>query len=326
VAEVFGKYNKITIVLIIAVLFLAGCAGDKSPSVYAVVDGVEITREDFNNYVGFLWFNPDVELTAEQELQVVDELIQVQVYTAEAYARGIQGDTDKATKDYESFRDQIIAGELFAGNATAFYARMQELGLSEEWVISVFEKFQVINSLIADEQEEEPDDEAITAYYEKEKEKLFAHGEMRKVRHILINKGNFPDASEDDITGLSEELAQEIYLRLVDGEDFVELAAEFSQDGSAQSGGDIGFIEKADVVKEFGDVAFSIEPGVIAEPVKSQHGWHILEVTEIREAGYFELDESIKDWIANAIQEERVDTLLARLMDEASIVNNLLKK
>lgn len=329
VALVSFKFSKITAVLVLAVLLTAGCSGVKNPSIYAVVDGVEITRDEFDKYVNFLMFDPDYELTEETRLQVLEEMIEVQIYYAEAIAQGYEPDIEAATEDYHAYRDEVILDQPFVGNATGYYARMQELNLSEEWIINTFARFQVVYDMIDDEQEkvEAPDAEEIEEFYEREKEKYFAYDEARQIRHILINEGNFPDATEEEISALSKELAQEIYQRLLEGEDFGELALEYSQDSSAENGGDIGFVEKVDVVKEFGDVAFAAEVGEVAEPVESKFGWHVLEVTEIREAGVQELDETTRAMIAGALHDEAmkksVDELLAELRDEADIVNNL---
>ena len=325
-----GKYKKVAAALVLAVLLMAGCTGVKDPAVYAVVDGVEITREEFDKLrVGFLFFNPQEELSEDLRLQILDEMIRVQVYSAAASARGFEPDLDEASKTYESFRDQIIASELFAGNATGYYARMQELGLTEEWVIGVLAKFQIINAFLDEERDavEDPDDEEIEAFYEEQKEALFAHGELRRIRHILINEKSFPEADEEDVDELSKNLAQELYQRLSAGEDFAELAREYSQDTSADKGGDIGFVEKGDVVKEFGMAAFALEVGEISEPIKSDYGWHVLEVLEIKEPGFHELDESMRDWISASLYKEamdkRIEELLTQLMEDAEIVNNL---
>lgn len=323
------KYSKITAVLVLAVLLASGCTGVKNPSVYAVVDGAEITREEFNNYVGFLFFDPELELTQETRLQILEEMIEVQVYYAEAAARGYEPDLEDATEEYETYRNRVIADEPFVGNATGYYTRMQELNLSEESIINTFARFQIVYAMLDDEQEkvEAPDAEEIETFYEQEKENYFAYDEERRVRHVLINEGNFPDASEGEVSALSKDLAQEIYQRLLDGEDFAELALEYSQDSSAESGGDIGFVEKSGLVKEFGDVAFAAEVGEVSEPVETKYGWHVLEVTEIKEAGVQELDETTRAMISGALHEEArrnaVDAFLIQLRDKADIVNNL---
>jgi len=79
------------------------------------------------------------------------------------------------------------------------------------------------------------------------------------------------------------ETANMIYQELMDGEDFAVLAAEFSQDPSnAEQGGDLGFFGRGRMVPEFEEKAFTMEVGEISEPVKSQFGWHIIELTDTR--------------------------------------------
>lgn len=68
------------------------------------------------------------------------------------------------------------------------------------------------------------------------------------------------------------------------GEDFAELARRFSDDGSSANGGDLGFIRRSDVVREFGDVAFNLSPGGVSVPVKTAFGYHIIKVERVRGA------------------------------------------
>lgn len=76
-------------------------------------------------------------------------------------------------------------------------------------------------------------------------------------------------------------LANTIRQRIVDGEDFAALAAEFSEDpGSAVNGGDLGWFPKGMMVPEFEDVAFSLPVGEVSEPIKTQFGYHLIQVVE----------------------------------------------
>lgn len=68
------------------------------------------------------------------------------------------------------------------------------------------------------------------------------------------------------------------------GEDFAELARRFSDDGSAQNGGDLGFIRRSDVVREFANVAFNMSPGAVSAPVRTQFGYHLIKVERVRGA------------------------------------------
>lgn len=103
-------------------------------------------------------------------------------------------------------------------------------------------------------------------------------GEQVRARHILISLA--ADATEAD-QQLALGKAISITQRLRAGEDFATLAQQYSDDtGSAQQGGDLGFFGRGQMVPEFEDAAFSLPIGQISDPVKSQFGYHIIEVME----------------------------------------------
>jgi parvulin-like peptidyl-prolyl isomerase len=90
---------------------------------------------------------------------------------------------------------------------------------------------------------------------------------------------NDPNAPRSEAEALAR--AQEVRRRLEAGEDFATLAKEYSDDpSSANTGGDLGWFGKGRMVPEFEQAAFSLEPNVISEPIKSQFGYHLIEVLE----------------------------------------------
>ena len=116
----------------------------------------------------------------------------------------------------------------------------------------------------------EPSDEEIQNYYENNKEAQFTTPEQRCVRHILFN--------EDQ-----KQKAEEVKKQLEDGGDFAKLAKKYSQDpGSAAKGGDLGCLGKGETVPDFEKAAFSAEQGEIVGPVKTEFGYHILKVTDVK--------------------------------------------
>jgi hypothetical protein len=102
-------------------------------------------------------------------------------------------------------------------------------------------------------------------------------------RHILISYRGASHAAPY-ITRSKEEaryLAVALRERALAGEDFGELAKENSDDrGSAAAGGDLGRFRREQMVPEFSDAAFSLEPGGISEVIESQFGFHIIQRTE----------------------------------------------
>ncbi|KAB7704945.1 peptidylprolyl isomerase PrsA [Bacillus aerolatus] len=108
-------------------------------------------------------------------------------------------------------------------------------------------------------------DKEVKEYYEKWKAPI-------KVRHILV---------ED------EKKAKEVKDKLAKGAKFEELATEYSADpGSAQNGGDLGWVDnqgRQQFVPEFTKALDTLKKGQVSEPIKSEFGYHIIEITDTKE-------------------------------------------
>lgn len=122
------------------------------------------------------------------------------------------------------------------------------------------------------------------------------------------------------------QLAYQIYERAVGGEDFAALAEEYSIDsGSAIEGGSLGFFSRGDMVPEFEEAAFNLEVGEISEPIQSTHGFHIIYLTDTREAeGDVAPLEDVRDQLHREIAASKVDNTTAQqkfiqLLEDANI-------
>lgn len=94
---------------------------------------------------------------------------------------------------------------------------------------------------------------------------------------------DFREVRASHILVKTEAEAKDIAKQLKKGTDFGELAKKNSIDkGSAENGGDLGLFAKERMVKPFADKAFAMKPGEVSDPVKSQFGYHIIKLTEIR--------------------------------------------
>ena len=80
----------------------------------------------------------------------------------------------------------------------------------------------------------------------------------------------------------SETDARKIMERLEKGEEFATLAKRFSKCPSKNKGGDLGWFAKGQMVKEFEDAAFTAKKGSVVGPVKTQFGWHIILVKDLK--------------------------------------------
>lgn len=111
-----------------------------------------------------------------------------------------------------------------------------------------------------------------------------------------------------------EELANELYERATNGEDFAALAEEYSTDsGSAAEGGSVGYFSRGQMVPAFEDKAYELAIGEISEPVQSDFGYHIIYVTDNRpvETDVASLDD-IRDQLRSEIASTKVDSAQAQ--------------
>ena len=120
-------------------------------------------------------------------------------------------------------------------------------------------------------------------------------------RHILIQTS--ADVSDDDAMQTLQELKQ----RIGQGEEFADLANEFSEDpGSKIKGGDLGWASPGTFVPAFENAMDSLAEGEISEPFKSQFGWHLMQVLERREI----------DMAQNVLEAKAMQAVRARKIDE----------
>ncbi len=113
-------------------------------------------------------------------------------------------------------------------------------------------------------------------YYDKHKDR-YVLPERRRARHILIAVND----KRGDAAALAR--AKEVLAKLKAGGDFAALAKEYSDDpGSAAQGGDLGWAERSAFVGPFADAVFSMKPNEIRGPVKTEFGYHIIELEGIQ--------------------------------------------
>ncbi|KGM57127.1 peptidylprolyl isomerase [Lysobacter arseniciresistens ZS79] len=167
----------------------------------------------------------------------------------------------------------------------------------------------------------QPADEAtLRARYQEEQDK-FASQEQRLASHILIEVPADADAAAQQAA--QAEAAKVAGLARAEGADFAALAAEYSDDtGSSTAGGDLGWISRDMMPGPFSEALFALEPGQVSEPVKSDFGWHVIQLREVK-AGASESFEQVRETLAaeqaeadreqafNDISSQVVDAVLA---------------
>ncbi|WP_316174463.1 MULTISPECIES: peptidylprolyl isomerase [unclassified Bradyrhizobium] len=160
----------------------------------------------------------------------------------------------------------------------------------------------LMDSLLATEGKAATTPDAMKKVYEEAAKQIGGEQEVH-ARHILVE-------TEDDAKAVKAELAK--------GADFAELAKKKSKDPGASDGGDLGFFTKEQMVPEFANVAFSLEPGKISDPVKTQFGWHVIKVEEKRSRKPPEFDQ-VKGQIETYVTRKAQADYVGKLREAAKI-------
>ena len=158
-------------------------------------------------------------------------------------------------------------------------------------------------------------DEDLKKYYEENIER-FVSNEERRSRHILIA------IDEQDSEESALDLVTSLKNRLSAGEAFEILAKEFSNDpGSAENGGDLGWAERGLFVPEFDETLFNLEINQISEPVKTQFGYHIIQLNELKagiQQNFEDIEYDLRFEYSRLLAEETLFDLAGQ-MDDLSL-------
>jgi len=140
------------------------------------------------------------------------------------------------------------------------------------------------------------------SYYFQNKSE-FSQPEKVRASHILIRVKNFDNETE---VKQARSKIKDILAQLKKGKDFAEMAKKYSEDASAQNGGDLGYFKKGEMIKEFENTAFSLQTGETSGIVKTPFGFHIIKVTDHQKAKDLTFQEA-KDSIAEKLKEQNKD-------------------
>src|SRR6266446_3653511 len=141
----------------------------------------------------------------------------------------------------------------------------------------------------------------------------FRTPERVQARHILLKT---TDKSAADVAKVKTK-ADDLLKQIKGGADFAELARKNSEDpGSAVKGGDLGWLVRGQTVKPFEDAAFSLKPKEISNVVKTEYGYHIIQVMDHQQA-HLRTFEEVAAPLADEVRKQRVSQMMQDLTDRA---------
>ena len=325
------KFTKIALTIFCSMALFCGCAKDSD--IVLKINDKNISRAefygDFNKIKNVQLKNAPKELQKDDSYTVIalkerylNDVIVRTLLEQEFEKRKIEA-SEKEIKDKKA---QIIAQ---IGSEEQFNNILKENQISEQRLNSDMANEVKIAKLIDSLGAKEATNSEVEKYY-KQNKLQFTMPERVKVSHILFDtnpeslKRKITDADKEAKLSTSdidkkvkeeiarkEKLAQEVRQKALNNpKNFAQLATQYSEDpGTAQKGGDLGFITRNQVVKEFGDAAFSQKVGTISPIVKSQFGEHIIYVTDKAAAGVQSLSDVKNDLKAYLTEQKKIQAL-----------------
>ncbi len=142
--------------------------------------------------------------------------------------------------------------------------------IRDQILVSKITQFEIGNRVKVSEK-------SIIKYYKKNQKEFWEEGKVR-ARHILFISER---GSSENQRRAKLRQAKKVLSEIRKGSDFSKLAIKYSEDVSASSGGDVGFVKRGKMVREFEEAVFSLKPGQISDIVETEYGYHIIKVDEV---------------------------------------------
>lgn len=243
--------------------------------------------------------------------QVIDQLIDEKLLISEAKRKDIQISADEVRRQVNEVKKRFDNDEQFE-----FALRQQGLSVNDlenNYRGSLMSK-KLIDTEIGQKIQITPQE--MFAYYDSHK-KDFEIPRRAKVRSIVI-KTRDGKLTPEEVTNRIEDIRK----RLKDGEDFSKIACDFSDSANACTGGDMGYIKEGEMKKSIDDTIFALKPGEVSETIKTDLGYHIFKMEDIKEAelpGFESVSKEVERIIYKEKIKEKLDQFLKHLRENAYI-------
>ncbi len=293
-------------------------AEDPSDPAVATVDGKPILKSQLDRAVALQTGGNGLEsfpedLRSQLRLQALDGLIADLLVGSAAEAANVEVPKEEVERFVSEIQNQVggkekLESELARNGVSMslFREDVEKRFRQESWARSQIEsQTTVTNAEIAQFYNDTPVASKMP--------------ERVRASHILLtfdkNDPSSEQAKLQEINAIRE--------KIVGGEDFAILAKNHSQDpGSKDRGGDLNYFTRGRMVKEFEDAAFSLEPGQVSGPVKTEFGYHLILVTDKqkeRDISLEEASEFIRNHLENRKRVEAMQQLVSNLRSKADV-------
>jgi foldase protein PrsA len=306
-ASSLRKHLPVLLLALVTALAAAACGSssgpkDVPPGAIAIVGDAPVAKSDFDQLLkqaqkNFEAQNQEFPKVGTPEYEnvkntIVQGLVQQAEWEQEGEAMGIKVSDQEVQTQLDSLKQQF-----FQGDDDKYKAELVKAGLTDKQV-----RQQLRAKLLSDKIQKavlgkvKVTDAAIQTYYTKHKSD-YKQPESREVRHILVKK---------------KSLADKLYNQIKGGADFAKLASQYSQDTTSKADGGKFTAYKGKTVAPFDKFVFDADKGDLSQPIKTEFGWHIIEVlSDIKPPSTTPLKD-VKETIRSTLLQQRQKAALAK--------------
>ena len=247
----------------------------------------------------------NAQLAEMMKERTVDRLVDIALIDKALEEAKIEVSDKEVEEELASFKERLPDEETFKNF-------LEQRGLSEEVMKENIHKDLQLRELLKKKYGTEVTEKDASEFYAAN-EQRFEHEDQVHARHILIKvEKDADEATVEEAKKRAEEIAKEAK---ASGADFEALAKEKSEGPAGPRGGDLGFFTKERMVPQFSEAAFAMKTGEISDPVRSDFGFHVIQVVEKKEAGKTSFDEA-KDEIMAELERQKFRESMGGFLEE----------
>lgn len=281
---------------------------DDSNKILATVNGENINQKDVNLILTRFGNQISEEQLPAVTKQILDGLITQKLIMQ--FIRDNKIEPAKATIDAElnKVREEIKSNPSLANQT------LDQVLESHGSSIDDLKKDITISLSLEKYLGKDLDDQKLKAHFEQNKA-VYDETEV-KASHVLVDTRTL---KTDEELAQAKDKINKARAEVVAGKDFADIAKQYSDCPSKEKGGDLGFFKrKGQMVEPFAAAAFALKVGQVSDPVKTNFGYHIIKVTEIKQGKDVTFDD-IKQNVKQDILQEKAQVLISQLRQKAKI-------
>ena len=266
------------------------------------VNGKKLSSEEYKRTcVTYQMQTGKTDLTSDEKTAIANQLVNAHLLLIAGQESDVEVTKDELEENYANFKAQYSSEEEFK-------SALERVNDTEESIKVKLKENILLHKYLSEKfysKVEVSDDEAESFY--KENEEHFITPDQVQASHILVKEENEAD---------------EVKTKLDSGENFEDIAKEVSKCPSSAKGGDLGFFGKGQMVKEFEDAAFSLNPGEITGPVKTKFGYHMIKLIDKKKSAkqsFESVKDNIKAYIGKGIADQMITEKINELRETAEI-------